>query len=107
MNRIFVAAIAAIVLLSMGCYSAPVMPPSGLIYMNVDAPVSPAVAGKPIGSRTGKASASSLLGLFAWGDASVEAAVRDGGIVEPQHIDYEFFNFLLLYQKFTTVVHGE
>jgi len=107
MNRLFVAAIAAIVLLAMGCYSAPVMPPTGLIFMNVEAPVSPAVAGQPMGARTGRASASSILGLFAWGDASVAAAVRNGGIVEPQHIDYEFFNILLIYQKFTTVVHGE
>ena len=35
MLRLSVAAFAAICLLSMGCYSAPVMPPSGLIYSNI------------------------------------------------------------------------
>ena len=48
-----------------------------------------------------------ILGLFAGGDASVEAAVRDGGISEPRHLDYRFFNFLGIYQKFTTIVRGE
>lgn len=107
MLRLSVAALAAVCLLAMGCYSAPVMPPSGFIYSNIEAPVSPAVSGQPIGARRGTASSTAILGLFATGDASVKKAVQDGGISDPKHIDYEYFNFLGLYQKFTTVVYGD
>lgn len=96
-----------VALLCAGCYSAPVMPPSGLIYSNVEAPVSPAVMGRPVGEKRGASSAVSYFGLVAVGDASVEAAAREGGITQPRHIDYEFVNVLLIYQKFTTVVYGE
>jgi len=107
MKCVLAVSIAVLMLLvGFGCYSTPIMPPSGLIYTNIDAPVSPAVAGRPIGDRTGRASSTAILGLFAWGDASVAAAVREGGISEPRHIDYEFFNFLGLYQSFTTIVYG-
>ncbi len=107
MLRTTFALLAAICLLALGCYSAPVMPPTGFLYSNIEAPVSPAVRGEPIGPRRGVSESVAVLGLFAWGDASVEAATQNGGIRSPKHIDYEYFNFLGLYQKFTTVVHGE
>lgn len=107
MKRAFVVSLAVLVLLGSGCYSAPIMPPNGLLYTNIDAPVSPAVAGRPIGNRRGEAVSKGVLGLFAWGDASVAAAVQEGGISEPRHIDYEYFNFLGVYQSFTTIVYGD
>ena len=107
MSRMLAGMIAALSAASVGCYSAPVMPPSGLVYSKVEAPVSPAVMGREVGALKGEASAKSLFGLVAWGDASVEAAIRDGGITSPRHIDYKFFNVALVYQEFTTIVYGE
>jgi hypothetical protein len=83
------------------------MPPPGIVFMNVDAPISTVVAGESLGSRSGESSASSILGIAAWGDASVQAAARNGGIQQPRHIDYRFLSVLGLYQRFTTVVRGE
>ena len=100
------AAVAAVLLFMLsGCYSAPVMPPAGGVYMNIDAPIS--LGGSDSGSKSGKASAKALFGLFAWGDASAKAAMQDGNINTIKRLDYEFFNFLLIYQKFTTVARGD
>lgn len=96
---------AASLLLLSGCYSAPVMPPSGFIYANVEAPIS--MGGSDSGSRKGEASAKALLGMIAWGDASSDRAMKDGGITTLKRLDYEFFNFLGIYQSFTTVAHGD
>jgi hypothetical protein len=102
-----VAAIAAIALLSTGCYVAPVVPPSGLLLTSVEAPLSTHVDGKPIGTRTGEASVTTILGIVSFGDASLEAAIRDGGIQEPRHADYRYLNVLGLYQQFTTIAYGD
>ncbi|HKK50342.1 MAG TPA: TRL-like family protein, partial [Myxococcota bacterium] len=110
MNRIPAAALAALLLFALatsGCYSAPIMPPNGVVYTDIEAPLSPVAFGRSIGARKGEASSQSILGLVAWGDASVEAAARDGLITEPKHIDYGYFNVLGVYQSFTTIVRGD
>ena len=48
-----------------------------------------------------------ILGLVAWGDASAEAAAKDGGITIIEHVDYEYMNILFIYQRFTTIAHGK
>jgi hypothetical protein len=60
-----------------------------------------------LGSKVGKSSTTSILGLFAWGDASIAAAARDGGITRVRHADYEFLNVIGIYMSFTTVVRGD
>jgi hypothetical protein len=57
--------------------------------------------------KVGKSSTTSILFLFAWGDASVAAAARDGGITTIRHADYEYLNVIGLYTSFTTVVRGD
>ncbi|MCX7811020.1 MAG: TRL-like family protein [Leptospiraceae bacterium] len=61
--------------------------------------------GKPA-SKTGEACASSILGLVAIGDASVEAAKSQGGINDVSYVDYQTFSILGLYAKLCTVVRG-
>jgi hypothetical protein len=56
--------------------------------------------------KTGKACMTSVLGLFAGGDASVEAAKAEGGINEVVIIDYEVTNVLGIYGQYCTVVKG-
>ena len=101
---ILAASCAAMFLATTSCYSAPVMPPAGVIFSNIEAPLAP--AGNP-GSRKGEASCSAVLGIIAWGDCSVKAAAEAGGISMVKHTDYEFFNVLIVYQQFTTVVYGD
>ena len=56
--------------------------------------------------KFGQACARSVLGLIAFGDASITAAMRDGGISEIAWVDYEVLNVLLVYAHSCTIVHG-
>lgn len=85
-----------------GCVQSPTGP--GIIYMNVKGPLSSARGTGT--SRKGKSCARVALALFAWGDASIETAKRDGNITEVTTIDHESFN-LLGFGSFCTLVYGE
>jgi hypothetical protein len=90
-----------------GCGATPsggVTPPRGMLYNDQLAPLFP---GKETGSKEGRASASSVLMLFGSGDCSLEAAAANGKIKQIKHVDYEYQNSFLVYQKFTTIVRGE
>lgn len=84
-----------------GCIQSPTGP--GLIYMNVKGPLGPALGtSAPL---RGKACANVVFHLFAWGDASIESAKRDGQITNVTTVDHESFNFIG-FGSFCTVVHG-
>ena len=87
---------------SAGCVQSPTGP--GLIYMNVKGPLGP--AGGESTSRKGKSCARVILALFAWGDASIESAKRDGAITTVTTMDHESFN-LIGFGSFCTIVYGE
>lgn len=103
-------ALLALALGGLGCagvYQAPVMPPGGA-FTNVNAPLDTDVEPSTMeGSKRGEASTHNILGLVAWGDASIAEAARDGEIQSVEHADYEFLNVLGIYSQFTTVVEGE
>lgn len=84
-----------------GCVQSPTGP--GIIYMNVQGPLGPA-SGKET-PRRGEACAQVFLALFAWGDASIETAKRNGGIREVATVDHSSFN-LIGFGSFCTIVHG-
>ena len=89
-----------------GCYSTPIMPPTGVLYSTVEAPASLSIAGQNLGTRRGEASCVSLLGLIAWGDCSAKAAADAGSIGELKHLDYSYTNVLLVWQSLTIVAYG-
>jgi hypothetical protein len=95
--------ICAAAVLVTGCYTAPVMPPIAFVYMNTEAPLDHDLVDTKLGSKTGRASTTSILGIIATGDASAAAAARAGNISTIRHADYEYFNVLGIYQRFTTV----
>lgn len=90
---------------ALGCIGAPVVPPLGLVYTDIDAPLTIGPSSAE-GARRGTASVTSILGLFSFGDGSVKAAAMDGGIREVQRVDYQFTNVIGIYQKYTTVAYG-
>jgi hypothetical protein len=90
-----------------GCMIAPVVPPIGAFYNNTKAPLDVDFEKSEYGPKTGAASTNCILGLIAWGDASAEAAAKDGGITTIEHVDYEYMNILFIYQKYTTIAHGK
>lgn len=58
------------------------------------------------GARTGKACQQNILGAVVTGDASVEAAKKEGGIRTVSSIDNEFNSILGVYGKYCTIVTG-
>jgi hypothetical protein len=90
-----------------GCYSAPVKPPVGYIYSEYKAPLDADFDQTKVSMKPGTAESISILGLFAQGDCSAQAAAAQGGIKTIHGADYTFFNVLGVYQRFTTVVYGE
>lgn len=67
---------------------------------------SPGQVGTAAAAKTGEACVSSILGVVATGDASIEAAKKAGGITQVSHVDHEQFAVLGVYATSCTIVHG-
>jgi len=99
---------------AVGCYRAPVKPPPGFIYADIQAPLSFLFADTKMGSEAAKASEShnSYFALIhpglslAFDSSAVERIARDGGISEVSSADYSYFNVLGVYSTFTVNVRG-
>jgi len=75
------------------------------IYTQTQGPValgSDAVGTEKVGTAT-----STAIVCFATGDASIKAAMENGGITKIHHVDYKATSVLGVYAKYTTVVYGE
>lgn len=100
------AVVAGFVSATAGCaitYGGPVY--GGLVTANVKGPVGFGDAAvKP--EKMGVAQASSII-FFATGDASLEAAMKNGNITKVHHVDCETFSILGLYATYKTIVYGE
>jgi len=81
---------------------------NGCLYANIKAPLDIDADKTAIGSKVGTSTIQSVLWLVAWGDASTEAAAKNGGLSVVYHMDQEVFSILFgLYSKSTTIVYGE
>ncbi|HQV79391.1 MAG TPA: TRL-like family protein [Agitococcus sp.] len=87
-----------------GCASA-VSPVTGSLYTNVKAPLLVTDSTeKP--TKVGRATMRSILGIYAVGDASVEAAAKNAGITHIHHVDYHTQNLMGVMSDFTVIVYG-
>ncbi len=102
MKNLFVCLVATVCISGCAMVSAPV---SGMISTSVKAPIT--ATSNAQGSKEGTSVCKSILGLFAFGDCSVEAAVIDGQISEISTIDAKSFSILGIYSSYTTIVTGE
>jgi hypothetical protein len=89
-----------------GCAAYSVAPVTGMLFTDVQAPLE-TTGNKAQSSKVGTAMCQSYLGLFATGDASIKAAMADGGITKVHYVDYHSTSFLGLYAKFVVTVYGE
>ncbi len=107
MKRVGVAMVALFVM--SGCATLVNQVPAAGIYSNVTYPsYYQGVTNDGPGSKEGKATASSVFGLFAGGDASVEAAARNSGITKIKTVSHTQEIVLGgLWNAFTTTVTGE
>jgi len=80
-------------------------PVNGFIYTDVKGPIT-ADSGASA-SKEGTSCASSILGWVATGDASIEAAMKNGGISKVATVDFNSTGILGFYAKFCTIVRGQ
>ena len=104
-----VAALGLVGLFLTGCaYRAPVMPPQGAIYTGISAPLTVDVEGQTVSPKKGEASSSAILGLFAWGDCSLQKAAQEGQLSTIEYCDYSYMSIVFgIYQSFTVTAHGK
>lgn len=57
-------------------------------------------------AKKGEACQSSILGLFGFGDASIDAAKKDSGITKVSTIDASSLSVLGLYNQYCTNIRG-
>lgn len=85
--------------------------PSGLLFSSTKSTA--AALAVPVDQnvrplKTGSATATAVLGLVAFGDASVTQAMKTAGITTLHHVDYSNNNVLGgLYLSTTIIVYGE
>jgi len=80
----------------------------GCLYTNINFPTDLDLNKTELGSKVGRASNTSVLWLFTWGNAGVHAAAQNGGLKVINHSDGELFSvFFGIYSKYTTVVYGD
>lgn len=102
-----VGSVLVISLLVAGCSSWPRAGNNGAFYTKVSSPVAffPNESSEPL--RYGQACSSSVLGLYAAGDTTIETAIENGSISEVVSIEEHFKHVLLgAYAQYCTVVGG-
>jgi len=95
----YIALLGVVVMLA-GCAS---YMPHGMIYTEGKMGVQ---AGSGAADKTGRACMTSILGLVATGDASLEAAKAAGGIKDIVSMNYEVKNILGVWGEYCLVVKG-
>jgi len=85
-----------------GCTLGPYAPAIG--YSNLKGPIT---STGNVGGKVGKAVCKNYAGVYASGDASIEAAAMNGGIRRVNTVDYEVMNYGPFYIVTTTIVTGE
>ena len=65
------------------------------------------VTSHDVGTKEGKACATSVLGIVATGDASIQAAKNNGGITKVTHVDHSAKNYVGFYSEWCTIIRGE
>ncbi len=100
-KMVFVAG-AVLVLTSCASVKSPL---TGVWYTDVKAPLT--ATSNSNSTKVGSAEATSVLGLVATGDASIDAAAKSGGITKIHHVDEQSTNILGLFAKYKVYVYGE
>ena len=90
-----------------GCAAVATSPVLGVLHTDVKAPLAVGSPGSGAEVLKGEATAVSILGMIAKGDASIETAAKSAGITKIHHVDYHSENVLGIYAKFTVTVYGE
>jgi hypothetical protein len=88
-----------------GCAAYVQTPALGALYTDTKAPVT--ATSNELGDKVGEAEVSSVLGIVATGDASIQKAAENGNISKISHVDYHSKNILGIYATYTVTVYGK
>ena len=80
--------------------------PVGSAYTNVKLPVD-STSNMSSSPKVGTSVCKSYLGLVAIGDASIEKAMKNGGINKKHYVDWEANNILGIFGIYKVIVYGE
>ncbi len=105
MKNLFIAAAIAFMASSCAAFFGGPVVGSGFIYSDYKAPIT--ATANPVASKVGTAEATSILGLVATGDASIDAAAKKAGISRISHVDFQTYSILGIFAKYTVYVYGE
>jgi len=103
MKKVLVAIVLTMLFALYGCAG---LIPAGSIYSGVKMPLG-ATANSGAAAKTGEATCISILSLISFGDCSIDAAKKNGGITKVTHVDWDVQNILGIYGKYTVVVSGD
>ena len=85
--------------------------PSGSIYSGTQVPHgmdrAEMTGAAKTGDKSGEACATGILGLAAFGDASLASAKKAAGVTEVHSVELRSFNVLGIYTQGCTEVHGK
>lgn len=103
MKKVYFLVAAAMFLFS-GCafVNAPLI---GGIVTNTTSPLT--ATSNNICEKTGNAKCTSILGIVAYGDCSIETAKKNGGLSEVSSVDVKAFSVLGFYASYETIVCGK
>jgi hypothetical protein len=96
--------IAGVLIVAMGCAS---QVPTGLFYTETTLPITATGNAQSAKMKVGESECTSILSLVAMGDASIEAACKNGGITKIHSVDWDTKNILGIYGTYKTIVRGE
>lgn len=80
--------------------------PLGIVYTEVKLPVNVTSNGQAY-AKSGISECKSVMGLVSFGDCSVEAAKKQGGVSKVYHVDWEVRSVLGILSEYRLVVYGE
>lgn len=80
-------------------------PVTGFLFTNTESPIT--VTSAQRGTKHGKASSASILGIIAMGESSIQAAADRAKIKTISHVDVASYSILGIYASYTVHVYGE
>jgi len=85
--------------------------PTGSLYTGTQVPhginINETSGAGKTGDKQGESCATGILGIAAFGDASLDSAKKAGGVTEIHSIEFHGTNILGIYTQGCTVVHGK
>jgi hypothetical protein len=102
--------LSSVLLASTGCvcYTTPVKPPLGGIYTDIKAPLTENFHNTPVCQKSGQSSSLyvNFYLQFGWDKASIEAAMKNGGLKKVEYADYRMQSVLGIFGQFTVTAYG-